>query len=317
MLDAMRVYKEIRADVKDELDDQPDDAPDPTRATLETMKLAKELFAQPAAPPAATKDPLEIAVSLATTMMQMKADNPVVDILRDELKSLREELREARKPPAVPAVQPKSFLDQLFELVSDDSKLDKVKKVVGLFGGGGEVSTRAPRMGGFELVREIVSSPFGANLGQGLGTLLTQLATPATQPNGTPAARPVSPTPINGQPAESDQQRIQRIAATITNPMINEFFDPGEPGDVFAERVFDLWPDDYRFIRGIGADSIINLYRQHNAQLWAHVAQREQQFRQFVKEFCEWQIPDDEEPSAPTKATADVDGFEPAEESAL
>jgi len=88
MLDAVKLYKEIRSEVKEE------NAGEKPSELLETMRVAKELFAPATAngtaqPEPAKKDPLEIATQLMTIMMQMKADNPMVEILRDQINSLR------------------------------------------------------------------------------------------------------------------------------------------------------------------------------------------------------------------------------------
>jgi hypothetical protein len=315
LLDSIKVYKEIRNEVKQETPEPPD-VSDQTKSTLETMKLAKELFGTPAST-IAPKDPLELAVSIATTMTQMRAENPMVEILRDELKAMREAAEKARErefqlqkeildAKAAPKADSKSMLDQLLDFAADDQKLERVKRLAGIFGLG-EVVGRTVKTTGFDVVREIFNSPFGANLGQGLGTWLSASA------NGVPVnGTAPNPAPqFNPPGAESDQARIQRIASAITNPMINEFFDPGEPGDVFAERVFDMWPDDFRFLQRLGADTIVGLYREHNQQLWTHLTNhpklgnREQAFRAFVKDFCTWNP--DQEPA--TAAQPVDDGF--------
>jgi hypothetical protein len=94
IVDAMKMVTDIRAQVRDEM--EPNEVPDPQTPSemVQTFKAMKDIL-QPAGTTAA-KDPLELATSLATTMMQMKAENPIVDILRDELKAMREEAAKGR-----------------------------------------------------------------------------------------------------------------------------------------------------------------------------------------------------------------------------
>jgi hypothetical protein len=106
------------------------------------------------------------------------------------------------------------------------------------------------------------------------------------------------PAAIPGQTAtETPQARMQRIGNAITGPMLKEFFFQGEPGDIWAERMFDLWPEDFTFMKSLGADQIVNAYRQHPA-VWGYLAQRENEFINFIRQFCAY------DPDAPDDAPA-------------
>jgi hypothetical protein len=317
LIEGARFYKEIRDEVKGEMPD--DQAPNSTRETLETMKLAKELFGPSNGhTPAVQDSPLKIAVELATTMMQMKADNPVIDMYRDELKAMREELKEAhaemRKSQSAPA---KSGFDQLMEIATSAEKLEPFKKLFGgLFGNGnGSVGSegiiRTARTTGLDVLRDFVTSPVAEKIGAGLGDLFSRMADAPPQP----VTIPLTPTVVNGDAAprpqpsvqrETDQQRIIRIAQTITGPMLDEFFDQDEPGDLFAEKVFDFWPADLKFLQGLGAERILNLYRGF-APAWARIGPKEQQFAQFLKEFCEWKPEVDDESAPPDDGIVDLE----------
>jgi hypothetical protein len=121
------------------------------------------------------------------------------------------------------------------------------------------------RTSAYDVIRDIASSPFGASLGQGLGMLVSNLAIAGSQPpamNGAP--RPAGPVlvPNPGATAENPEQRIQRIGQTITTPMLYEFFLKDESGATWAERMFDMWPEDYIFMRTLGPENIVQRYRQ-------------------------------------------------------
>jgi hypothetical protein len=323
--DAMGVIKDLKTELKEEM---PASEPvNSTRETLETMKIAKDLFATPATAATPAKDPLEIATALATTFMQMKADNPMVDFLNkqmdrqhQEMMEMRKELAEARKEPAE---KPKSLIDQLVEFASDDTKLDRIKKVASVFGlGGGDSGGGRTRFTGLDLAREFFTSPMGREVGNGLGHLLTSLAQSnaanGAAPTGPQALHPVPPNGAGVQPGgpthETDEQKIMRIAGVITKPMIDEFFDQEEPGDLYAERIAELWPKDFAFLQTLGAETIVNLYQQYNPELWRHITvdngNREPQFRKFIADFCAYN-PDGDEPEAPSPVNTETqDGFE-------
>jgi hypothetical protein len=307
IVDAMKMVSDIRRDVREEIGD-PEEQPRASEM-LETMKAAKELFG-PAATATQAKDPLEIAVALATTMMQMKADNPVIDMYRDELKALREEMKEERAAnraaaeKAAPATAPKTLLDQLTEIAALGEKLDPIKKLFG-FNGASEAAGRAARTTALDVVRDLVTGPAGATLAQGIGVLISNLAT-ASAPTG-PAPIVLNAAQPNGTipPVEHPEQRIQRIGETITKPMLAEYFMKGATGQEWAQTMFDLWPEDYVYMRGLGADSIINRYRRF-PQAWNVIAMREADFVTFIQEFCAWDPNADEGPAPPNDGDAGV-----------
>jgi hypothetical protein len=300
--DAIKAYSEIRREVRDELE------PEPT----ETRPV----------------DPW----TAAEKILQMRSDNPMVDILkqqmadnnkaleaerqrqfeasekaRDREAALQAELRKMTQPVA----PQKDFLDRLLEVAGAADKLEPLKKLASAFGFGGfngngsvgsEGVIRTARTTGLDVLRDFVTSPVAEKIGAGLGDLFASMAN-APPP---PVTIPLTPTVVAENPAprpraaarETDQQRIIRIAQTITGPMLDEFFDQDEPGDLFAEKVFDFWPADLKFLQGLGAERILNLYRGF-APAWARVGPKEQQFAQFLKEFCEWQPEADDEPGVP------------------
>ncbi len=330
LMEGARFYKDIRDELKEEM--QPPETPGPvdqTRSTLETMKLAKELFAPavPATPPkeeAAAVDPW----AAAEKILNMRADNPMMAILQQQMKDsaaaqeaertrafaaaeaarvrefeLQKQLLEARNVPQ------KGIIEQLTELAAMGDKLEPLKKMFG-FGGATETIGRAARTTALDVIQSIAQSPFGANLGQGLGMLAASLAT-SPNINGAPRPAPapvvLNPQQSNGTtpPAEDAETRINRIGQMITQPMLYEFFLKDEAGDTFAERMFDMWPEDYVFMRKLGAENIVNRYRQF-APAWAIIGPKEPQFIEFVTEFCNWPGPD-EDAAEPENGIVDLE----------
>jgi hypothetical protein len=308
MIDAIKLYKEIRNDAKEEMGPETAEPVDATRQTLETMRLAKDLFSAPTVATVPAKDPLEIATALFTIMNQTKADNPVIDMYRDELKALREEMKEERAEmrktrEAGPANAPKDLVAQLTDLAAISDKLEPLKKIFG-FSGAPEAAVRAGRSSFLDVVERMASTPFGAAIGSGIVNLAVGFANRSTsaQPGAQPAMQP-APVVINAQqpngtapPAEEPEARISRIGNSIIQPMIFEFFLKDETGDTFAAHMWQMWPEDYLFIRGLGADNLLNRFRT-SPQAWAVLQHKEPGFIEFINEFCKWDPNEDEGPS--------------------
>ncbi len=253
----------------------------------------------------------------AEKILNMRADNPMMAILQEQMKinaaaldaertrnfQAQEAAREREHKLQMQLLeqkltgQGKPFFEQLMEMASDD-KTDKIKKVLGLFGGGGDGPVRAARTTPLELAREFISSPMAANIGQGVGVLLAQMMAPKTN-GGPPAAYP---TVLNAQnpngtapPVEMSEQRIQRIGAQITRPMIAHFMRGGEGAD-FAQSMFDMGPEDYVFMRGLGAEDILRRYRAF-PEAWNYVQAEAGRFEAYIQAFCTWDPNDDEGPA--------------------
>jgi hypothetical protein len=311
LVEAMRVYKDIRSEVRDEIGDTEQPAPRGADEMLQTMKIAKEIFGAPAVAAVPATDPMDLALKLFQVMNTMKSENPVIDMYKAELSAIREELRDARKQQT-PAKDP---FTMVFEFITSD-KFESVKKVIspllGIAGGssGAEVVGRAARTSFYDIARDFINSPMGSGIGQGLGNLLINLATPAPAANGMPAAQR-APVVLNERqnngtqaPAEDVETRVNRIGQTITQPMLYQYFLRDEPGEVFAQSMFDLWPEDYMFMRQLGAENIIARYRRF-APAWALIAPKEPAFIEFINEFCSWDPNEEEGEPEPAGATTE------------
>lgn len=306
MLDAMKMYGEIRREVKEEI---PVTEPvNRTSEVLETMRAARELFApQQTNTNADQQTPLQLASALFSLMnqaqaqqAQAKADNPVIDLYKEQLKMMSEELREIRRQqqPA-PA---KGLADQLLEFAALGDKLDPIKKLFGLNGsnGGGE-AVRVGRTTGMDLARElgskIIDSPIAEGLGQWLGSLATRnVSGPA------PAMNPAGPpNQVQQQPSGADFQNFIR---DVINPALQRHYLQGLTGADFAAWLDEGFPDRLKQLQNFthpmlpgqrGASAIISAYK-HTDSMWPILSSRgEEEFTRFVEEFCQW-TPEDEQP---------------------
>jgi len=300
-------------------------APVDPLAHLNTFMDIQDRIEDRIRPAAAAPAAAAVAVdpwAAAEKILNMRADNPMMAILQKqmELNSAAAEAERQRNFQAQEAGrerehklqlelmqakmggQGKPFLEQLLELATTD-KLEPIKKVFGLFGGGGEAIGRVARTTALDLARDFISSPAFANIGQGLGMLLTSYAT-ASHTNGNGAPPPQYPTVLNAQqpngtipPVEHPEQRIQRIGATITKPMLTMFMKGGAGSD-WAQSMFDVYPEDYVFMAKLGPENIIERYRRF-PEAWNAINYREGDFVEFIKEFCAWDPNTEEGPVPP------------------
>jgi hypothetical protein len=289
----------------------------------------------PAAPPTppAPVDPW----AAAEKILNMRSDNPMVEILKEQMKAsaasaeaerdrafkaaesarerefkLQEKLLEAKT--AAPAS--KSFIDQALELANNSDKLEPLKKLAGFFGlGGGSESVGRPgKTTGMDIIDHLVSGPAGAQLAQGLGSVLMALPSmfQGNPANGAPHPPPVVLPPIAAPPPqpETPEQRIQRIGEAVTRQMLGEFFMKNATGADFAASMHNFWPEDTVFLQSLGAENLVNRYRRY-PQAWSVISYREADFIQFITEFCAWTPEEDEGPVPPGNGDDGVVDLEP------
>jgi hypothetical protein len=285
-LAAMRVGTEIRKEIREEL--QP--------------------VVQSAAPAAPLVDPLTQAMGIAKEFMQMRSENPMVDILRDELKDMRAELRSEREENrkmqeeirrgqnGTAAAPPKTFMEQLKE----------AKEIIGLISGGdGAAATvaRAGKTSWLDFAREVVPQVVNSELLAGLGQRLAASATATTAPN--PAMSPQQ-TAANGQ-ADNSEAAYHKWIAEVVNKQVIRFFlhMPGMSGEDLADILYALEPEwtlrlqqfEHPQLPGLKGQDAILMGFQHTRSVWPQIQQsgRAAEFGRFVQEFCEWK-PDEAEP---------------------
>src|ERR1035441_114907 len=268
VVDVMRATSEMRRDIREEMQASVPATPPAPAAAPDPFDTAKKIMDMRG------NDPM-----IAALMQRLDAADKAAEKSRDREFEL---LRELRQTAVKPVESPKSFLDQALELAQNAEKLEPLKK---LWGFGGEVTGRVAKTTGMDILNNLVSGPAGTMLAQGLGTLLVNLPRMFTPAEGAPGQGQPPPQPIVLSPPgapptqmpETPEQKLQRIGMTVTEPMLYEFFLRGATGDVWADRMHDLWPNDYAFVKGIGPDVLVNHYRQTRA--WMLIAPKETEFK--------------------------------------
>jgi hypothetical protein len=330
LIEGAKFYKDVRNEVKDEMAPQ-DQRRSSTSEVLETMLAAKELFGTPtgttsaAIPPA---DPFDTAAKI----MAMRANDPMMAVMMELLKNANTANEASRQreyellKAQTNAAPAKTIVDQLLEIATNAEKLKPLKEIFGF--GAEAVVTRASRTTGMDILNNLVSGPAGAALAQGIGQLL--MAAPSMLAGNPANGQPMPPPPIlqpqvqtGPPPPENPEQRINRIGAMWTRPLISEFFMKNAPGDVFAESMWDVAPDDYVFLKSFGAENLVDRYRRF-PQAWTAISYRpptspgvtsEQEFIKFMEAFCAWEPPKDEveQTQAATDGVEDLDDKEEVE----
>ena len=313
IVEAMKMVGDIRRDVREEMD--PGDEPQTrTSEVLETMRAAKELFG-PSTPvnAAAADNPLKFAVDLAQTMMQMKADNPMIDMYRDELKAAREEMKEMRAAAlaqvAAPAEKPKTFIEQMTEFKT-------LKELFTTVSNGSEAVVRAGRTGALDVVRDLGSKFFESDLATGVGQYLASIA----QRN---VGGPMQPNPAQPQVQQKDEVAVfDTFIREVVNPALMRQYSQGFTGMDFAGWMFDAFPDRLKQLQNLthqrmpgmkGAPVIIAAYQNLYPDVYRPlIAQREGEasFAQFVNEFCAWK-PEEEQQGPEQQEPIDAIPVEP------
>ena len=296
IVDAMKMVSDIRRDVREEMEPEAAETQSPSEM-VNTFKAMKDILT-PATTATAAKDPLELATALATTMMQMKADNPVIDLYRDELKALREEMKEeraSRAAQAVPAVEkPKTLIEQLTDF--------KALRDIFTTATGAEGTIRAGRTTALDVARDLGSKFFESDLAMGVGQYLASLAT--RNVSGNPAQ--MNP----GAPQNGVQRPIDDFAAfieNVLNPALLRHYIQGFTGGEFAGWLYDGYPDrvvqlqnfTHPMMPGLrGQNAIVQAYK-NTPNMWPTLSsarpEGESAFVHFVHEFCQWK-PEPNEP---------------------
>jgi hypothetical protein len=314
----------------------PKEKPQPAGGTLETfvdvMRATNDIRREikqemtPAAPPAdpnaqqqqqaaAAVDPW----SAAEKILNMRADNPMMAILQQQMKdsAAAAEAERQRAFTAAEAARDREFklqqqllelkgsapaakglLEQLMEFGPALEKLEPLKKLFGLGAAPAEVVGRAVRRTTMDYVMEFAETPTGQAVGQGLASLMVNLSQRGATPQPPQQNGPIVLTQANSNgtvpPAETRAQRLDRIGRTVGRTVVDYVYT-GETGAQFAAWMHEGMTEDCAFMRSIGPDAIMQEFRTQAPQV---IAPRESQFEQFFKEFCAWDPNEDEAPAA-------------------
>lgn len=295
--DAFKTFTEIRRDLRDELTPAPQVA---------------------AGPPV---DPMANALQMVQTIMSMKADNPMVEIMKEQLRAsndqaekarereatLQKELRDSmRALVATPATSQKNGIGQLKELFSEVKEfLPSIKEMLPQLG----ETVRAGRTTWLDIVREAAPTLVEASkqvvVALAMRTQTNGAYPPQLTPQGllAPNGQPQQPNP-GQQQLSSDQRLMIFLSQSAVLSTFRNYFQgacqpqPTNSGGDFAQWVYDgPGEEPLKDARGMGRDRIIGLFRQHPA--WPALAPQEAQLTEFVDQILAWQPapeePDDDE----------------------
>ena len=267
---------------------------------------------KPAEPAASTAvDPW----AAAEKILNMRSDNPMVEILKEQMKvsaaaaeaerdrafkaaeaarerefKLQEKLLESKTATA--AEKPKTLMEQLTDF----------KALKELFtSSNGDAAPHVGRTTYLDVARDLGSKFFESDLASGVGQWLGSLA----QRNVSNPA----PTNMNGTAPPQVQQaapdQFQAFIRDVLNPSLLRHYLQEFSGADFAGWLYDGYPDrliqlqsfTHPMMPGLkGAPAIIQAYKRTDS-MWPALSSRgEQAFTDFVNQFCEWK-PDSAEPA--------------------
>lgn len=303
VLDAMRTVSDIRKEMRQEMT--------PAQGT------------QP-------ENPVATALTMAKDLLQMRADNPMVDIMKDELKAMRDEIAaeraENRKLQAemrIPTPAEKS--DPIDTLVK---AADKLQPLIDKFmNKGGEVAEkvvngRRPRW--WETMLENATpgfveilKPFGAALAAKMMTPAQALANGYANVGPQPAA-PQPGVPQIAGPVQIAPSVQPKLIQFLSQPLVMSSFishftdfqkpDGGEAGFEFAYWIFKSGGEQPLIdARAMGSTQILTMFKGSPA--WPSMQPHEAKLTQFLDQILSWK-PEMQQPLPPPDDDDDEDESE-------
>jgi len=312
--ETFKVFSDMRKDVRDELK---------PAADASTQKV----------------DPVASALSMAKDLLQMRAENPMVDVMRDEMKAMRDEMKEEReenrklqaelrqKAAPVAVAEAKDPIDTIVKTVEKLKPLLKefmpqVEAVTDKVVNGRRpkwyeilLENAAPRivdvlgaLGTAAIARGSAAPP--ANGGYTAATPATAAAPGIAAPPAQPAAPGAPPPPAN--------KLIQYLSQPIVMSACMAHFkafqaetqagEKSEAGEDFAYWIFTSGAGERPLTdaRAMGTTNIVNLFRQTPA-VWAVLQQHEASLIAFMDQVLSWkpeQAADVDEDEGVTDLTA-------------
>jgi hypothetical protein len=307
----------------------------PVDDTVEKFRLFNDMRSAVAeeiktAQPAAAADPFSNGLNIATQILQMRSDNPMVDIMRDELKDMRAEMRAERERSerlqeelrAKAATPPQSSgLGTLTSIIGEVKGLlpDLKEMFPGLAEKAGTVAraARSNMTGDQEFWQPIVnriveavtpavplfvSKLMTSSNGQQPAPAPTLLQPAAAGMQPPPTTPPGAPPTTGPEPQPFNPQQAFAFLKAHAKPFLDWFKD-GMPGGEFAESIFNLYGADWQGLpwlhakQTFGAENIVAAFK--GSPLWPEIANMEPAFITFVADFVKWQ-PGQEEPAGET-----------------
>lgn len=285
----------------------------------EIRKTALEEIRQnaPPTPAAPAADPMTAALGIAKELLTIRADNPMLTIMSEQLTALRselsaqrersdrlmEKLAEKNNAPAPPPTDPLATVKSIFDTFK--SVREQAAEVLPTSEG------RGHRMSFLEWAQ-----PIGLKLADAFGPIAEAIAHNAMSPAPANGAAPQ----IQQRPA-AQQQDFSAFLDMLTPRILHFFHDytPEAGPAEFASWFYDGWGDQAkRAVDKIetsgGVPALMNWYR--SSRHWAAIAEIEPEFTKFLTAALAWK-PEGEQPQAPEDATEhEVIDLEAQEEAA-
>jgi len=277
------------------------------QATNEMRKTTLEEMRQnaPPAPAAATADPMTVAMGFAEKLLTMRADNPMVTMMSEQLSAMRAELAAQR-------IRSDALLDKLAEKNKDsDTKTDAPTLIKTFFDG-------------FKQLREQAADVLPQSGGRGrMGSWqeFFQPVLPSIMDILKPVAIAVTQAAMQPNPSANGPQRIQQTPGAAAQPQPRDFGaflddltprmlhflrDFADPAATFAEWFHDGYADSQRAIETMislgGVPALMAWYR--TSKHWMHLAPIEAEFTKFLSDVIAWK-PKAEPEEPPADATAE------------
>lgn len=293
-------------------------------------KMQARLNPAPAASPAIpvtqnpASDPIDTGLRIAQMFMQMKTDNPMVDVLKEQMKAMGEAQEKAREREA-------ALQHELRELILARSKGGEAEKKSGIKELIGELkevlpavkdlfpqaaeAVRGGRTNGWDILREVAP-----DVAKGLFGFITVLANrmpaqapPPAAPLGQLPAAPPHPSPSatgapppagqqpQQQPAPGPPQNVPKFVVFLSQPIafqgfmryFEQYKKEEASGSDFAQWVFDgAGAEPLKEARAMGSANIMQLLKQSPA--WMMLATDEGKLGEFIDQALAWAPPEDE-----------------------
>ena len=269
-------------------------------ATNEIRKTAIEEMRQ-AAPAAAAENPMVTAMGLAKELLTIRADNPMVTMMSEQLTAMRAELAAQR-------ARSDMLTDKLSEKAKQEDKpADPLQTIKSIFDTFKSVREQAadvmPSSGGRSRLGPWMEffQPVLPGIVDMLKPVAVAIAQQGSQPN--PAPRPqIQQTPS----AHPPQEDFAVFLDLITPRMFHFLRDYEDPAPEFASWFHDGWgPTAQRAIDTIngmgGVPAVMNFYRA--SKHWPQISGIEPQFTQFLADVIAWKPEGEEPPPVQTDAT--------------
>jgi len=269
-------------------------------ATNEIRKTAIEEMRQ-AAPAAAAENPMVTAMGLAKELLTIRADNPMVTMMSEQLTAMRAELAAQR-------ARSDMLTDKLSEKAKQEDKpADPLQTIKSIFDTFKSVREQAadvmPSSGGRSRLGPWMEffQPVLPGIVDMLKPVAVAIAQQGSQPN--PAPRPqIQQTPS----AHFPQEDFAVFLDLITPRMFHFLRDYEDPAPEFASWFHDGWgPTAQRAVDTIngmgGVPALMNFYRA--SKHWPQIVGIEPQFTQFLADVIAWKPEGEEPPPAQTDAT--------------